>query len=397
MKEFIYKAYEEGSSPAEGFITAESREEAAEKIFGRGLHLVHLEEVKEEKKALLWGAPFSSRRTLSLFAEEWASLLEAGLTLTESLSLLEDQANTKERKVLKKIGKTISTGRGVWESFRRARCFPPFFLSLLQVGELSGTLPEELRRISVYYEKEDLFLQKIKSALAYPTFVVLFALFVFLIILTFILPSFALLFEALSLPLPPVAEAALSLGLFLKEKGFLLLLFLLCFLLFSLLFLRTKKGKGKRDEILYRSKFYRRLLLIRFCFTLSALLESGRTMSESLSATREVLDNRSARRAMKEIQEKVTRGGDFSKVLKESGFSLPIVTHLARVGMESGELPRFLRHAGKILTRDAERKINRFRAILEPAVLLTVGILTAVIVFSVMLPVFTAAGSHIGG
>jgi len=154
MKEFIYKAYEEGSSPAEGFITAESREEAAEKIFGgaaaffigfvifgRGLHLVHLEEVKEEKKALLWGAPFSSRRTLSLFAEEWASLLEAGLTLTESLSLLEDQANQKERKVLKKIGKTISTGRGVWESFRRARCFPPFFLSLLQVGELSWTLP----------------------------------------------------------------------------------------------------------------------------------------------------------------------------------------------------------------------------------------------------------------
>lgn len=396
MKEFIYKAYEEGSSPAEGFITAETREEAAEKIFSRGLHLVHLEEVKE-KRDLLWSAPFSSRRSLSIFAEEWASLLEAGLTLTESLSLLEDQADKKERKVLKRIGKTISTGRGVWESFRRARCFPPFFLSLLQVGEMSGTLPEELRRISLYYEKEDLFLQKIKSALAYPAFVILFAFLVFLIILTFILPSFALLFEALSLDLPGPAAAALSLGLWLKENGSLLLVFLLCFLLLFLFSLHTKKGKEKKDEILYRSKFYRRLLLIRFCFTLSALLESGRTMSESLLATRDVLDNRSARRALREIREKVIRGGDFSKVLQESGFSLPLLTHLTRVGMESGELPRFLRHAGKILTRDAERRINRFRAILEPAVLLTVGIITAVIVFSVMLPVFTAAGSHIGG
>lgn len=396
MKEFIYKAYEEGSPPAEGFLTAETKEEAAEKIFDRGLHLIHLEEVKEERK-YTFRAPFSTRQSLSLFAEEWASLLEAGLTLTESLSLLEDQASSKERKVLKKIGKTISTGRGVWESFRRSQCFPPFFLSLLQIGELSGTLPEELRMLSSYYEKEDLFFRKLKSTLAYPAFVTLFALAIFLLILTFILPSFALLFEALSLELPLPARLALALSLWLKDLGKYLALLLLLLCLGGLVFLRTKEGRKVRDSLLYRSTFYRRLLLIRFCYTLSALLDSGRTMSESLAASGEVITNHSARRALKRVRDKVIRGGDFSKALGESSFSFPLITHLAKVGMESGELPRFLRYGGKILTRQAERKLARFRAILEPAVLLIVGLLTAAIVFSVMLPVFTAAGSHIGG
>lgn len=396
MKEFIYKAYEEGSPPSEGFLTAETKEEAAEKLFDRGLHLIHLEEVKEEK-GYSFRAPFSSRRTLALFAEEWASLLEAGLTLTESLSLLEDQLGGRERKVLKKIGKTISTGRGVWDSFRRSRCFPPFFLSLLQVGEMSGTLPAQLRRLSIYYEKEELFLRKLKSALAYPAFITLFALAVFLLILTFILPSFALLFDALSLDFPLPARAALNLGLWLKDYGKYLILLLLLIPLLILFYLKTEKGKKYRDHLLYRSAFYRRLLLIRFCYILSALLDSGRTMSEALSASAEVITNRTARRALKRIEEKVTRGTDFSRALGESSISFPLITHLARVGMESGELPRFLRYGGKILTRDAERRLARFRAILEPAILLLVGFFTAAIVFSVMLPVFTAAGSHIGG
>ena len=396
MKEFTYKAYEEGNPPEEGFLKAETKEEAAEKLYARGLHLIHLEEVREGRK-YSFRAPFSTRQSLSLFAEEWASLLEAGLTLTESLSLLEDQASGKERKVLKKIEKNISTGRGVWESFRRSQCFPPFFLSLLQIGELSGTLPEELRRLSAYYEKEDLFFRKLKSTLAYPAFVTLFALAVFFLILTFILPSFALLFRTLSLELPRPAEAALALGLWLKDYGtYFFSLLLLLFLILSLYF-HTKKGRKTRDRLLYHSKFYRRLLLIRFCYTLSALLDSGRTMSESLSASREVITNHTARLALLRISEKVTRGRDFSKALEESSFSFPLLTHLARVGTESGELPKFLRYGGKILTREAERKISRFRAILEPAVLLTIGLLTAAIVFSVMLPVFTAAGSHLGG
>lgn len=397
MKEFIYKAYDESGVLVEDRLQAESRIEAAREVFARDLHLIHLEEKKEEKALLSFRQPFSSRRKLSLLAEEWAALLDAGLTMTDSLALLEEQMGAKERKVLGEIGKTIATGHGIGDSFRRVRCFPPFFISLLQVGELSGTLPEELHRISKYYEKEDRFIRQLERALAYPLFTTLFSLVLFFVILTFILPSFALLFEALSIPLPKMASLALSLGLWLRDYGFFLFSILLFLVLGGILFCMTEEGKKRVDHFLYHRTFYRRILLIRFCTTLSALLESGRTLSESLRDVREVLHNRAAASALSKVIRQLEAGKPFDRAMGERGFAFPLVCHLCRVGMESGELPRFLQHGGDILSQETERKLHRFRAVLEPSLLLFTGAVTAFLVFSVMLPVFQAAGSHMGG
>lgn len=396
MKEFIFKAYSDDGSVIEDSVQAESQREAAAEIFARELHLIHLEEKKEPASLFSWSRPFGSRQKLALFAEEWASLLDAGLTMTDSISLLEKQMDKKERALLSSIRKTISTGHGVGESFERARCFPPFFLSLLSVGELSGTLPEELHRLSRYYLKEDHFIKSIEGALAYPLFVTFFALCLFIVILTFILPSFALLFDSLSIPFPPAASLALVLGLWLKDYGLYLAGALLFSITGAILFFYSKQGREMGHSLLYRSRFYRRLLLVRFCAALSALLESGRTLSESLRDSRDVLGNRNAQRALSFVADQLERGEDFPDVLERSGFSLPLVHHLCRVGMESGQLPRFLRQAEEILTHETERKIRRFRAILEPSLLLFTGAVTALMVFSVMLPVFQAAGSHMG-
>lgn len=397
MKEFIYKAYSDDGSIIEDSLQAESRREAAQEIFARELHLIHLEEKKAPSSISFFRKPFSSRRKLALFAEEWASLLDAGLTITDSLALLEKQMDQREGHVISSIRKTISSGHGVGESFTGASCFPPFFLSLLSVGELSGTLPRELHRLSTYYLKEDRFISQLKGALAYPLFVTLFALCLFVVILTFILPSFALLFESLSIPLPPAASLALSFGLWLREYGALLGGFLFLLFASSLLFFCTKEGKKTAHSLLYRSHFYRRILLVRFSAALSALLESGHPLTESLRDARDVVGNEKAKRALSFAASHLERGEDFAQVLEESGFSLPLVSHLCRVGMESGELPRFLRQAEEILTHETERKIRRFRAILEPSLLLFTGAVTALMVFSVMLPVFQAAGSHVGG
>ena len=334
MKEFIYKAYDESGVLVEDRLQAESRIEAAREVFARDLHLIHLEEKKEEKALLSFRQPFSSRRKLSLLAEEWAALLDAGLTMTDSLALLEEQMGAKERKVLGEIGKTIATGHGIGDSFRRVRCFPPFFISLLQVGELSGTLPEELHRISKYYEKEDRFIRQLERALAYPLFTTLFSLVLFFVILTFILPSFALLFEALSIPLPKMASLALSLGLWLRDYGFFLFSILLFLVLGGILFCMTEEGKKRVDHFLYHRTFYRRILLIRFCTTLSALLESGRTLSESLRDVREVLHNRAAASALSEVIRQLEAGKPFDRAMGERGFAFPLVCHLCRVGMD---------------------------------------------------------------
>ena len=173
-------------------------------------------------------------------------------------------------------------------------------------------------------------------------------------------------------------------------------LFLLLALGGLLLYGGTEKGKDARDRFLYRFTFYRRMLLIRFALSLSAFLESGKTLSESLADAGDVVGNPAARSALDRVRHALERGEAFPKALKVSGFSTPLMTELSRVGMESGELPKFLRKAAELMGEETEEKLRRFRAILEPALLLFVGALTAFVIFSVMLPVFEMAGKSLG-
>lgn len=396
MKRFHYKIYDETGTLREGTISGDSRQAVTREIYDREWRLVRLTEEKEEHSLWTGKKPFSSRKTWALLAAEWSSLLSAGLTVTESLHLLENQLKPKERQVLQTVEQRISSGHQVWESFQMTQAFPPFFISMLQVGELTGTLPRELMRVSAYYEKEEAFIQKIRTALAYPLFVLSFALAVLVVILTYILPSFEMLFQTLQIELPTGARWALQVGLFLRQWGGELGLLFLGSVLGGLVFLRTETGKRWRKEIFYGSIFYRRLLLIRFCLSLSALVESGKPLSEALTDAAEVVGNPKATQAIVTIREEVQKGGQLADALEKSGFSFPLVTELCQVGMESGELPKFLTQAAWIMTSETEQKLQRFRAILEPLLLLFVGGITALVLFSVMLPVFQAAGRHMG-
>lgn len=397
MKQFHYRAYDEEGQLIDGTLWTESRQEARRELYDRGLHLIRLVEEPTRRSLFHGKKPFRSRRQLILLCSSWASLLEAGLTVTDSLSLLQNQLGNLEKKCLQQITQQIATGHTVWESFMKSQSFPPFFISLLQVGEMTGTLPRELLRGAAYYEKEDAFLQKIKRTLVYPLFVLAFSLAVLVVILTFILPSFQLLFETLQIDLPLGAQWALAVGVFLKQWGAVLSVFFLCVLLLGLVWGQTKSGKDILSSWLYGFRFYRRLLLIRFCLTLSALLESGKTLAEALADTKQVVGNQKAGDDISYMKEQVQKGAPFSTVLQESGFSssFPLLYQLCQVGMESGELPKFLSQAAYMMADEAEQKLNRFRAILEPTLLLFVGGITALIIFSVMLPVFQAAGRHL--
>lgn len=396
MKRFHYKAYDETGKLCEGEISGVSWQAIAREMYDREWRLVRLTEQKERGHFSFQKKPFSSRRQWALLASEWSTLLDAGLTVTESLHLLENQMAAKEKQVLQTVEKQISSGHQVWESFQMSQAFPPFFISLLQVGEMTGTLPRELMRLSAYYEKEEAFIGKIKSALSYPLFVLSFALVVLVVILTYILPSFQLLFQTLQIDLPIGTRWALEVGLFLKQWGWEIGICFLVSLLLSLLFLQTEQGKQWLAEKLYGSRFYRRLLLIRFCLTLSALTESGKTLSEALGDAARVVGNPKAAWAITSMQEKVQKGEQFADALEQSGFSFPLVNQLCQVGMESGELPKFLSQAAYMMTGETEQKLRRFRSLLEPLLLLFVGGITALVLFSVMLPVFQAAGSHMG-
>ena len=289
--EFLYKAYADSGEVEEGRVAAAGKREAADELRSRGLHPMTIRKTGEKKKVSLF-----KRRRLADLAEEWESLLSAGIPVTETLDILGGGRSGKEKILLGEIKATIEAGHSIAESFAGSRAFPPFFTALLQVGELSGTIPEQLRLAAACYRKEEEFIAGMKSALSYPVFVLFFSFLVFALILTVILPSFAALFDALDIPLPAVTRAALALGLFLQEKGFYFLVELLLGAVGGVVWLRSERGKRSTDAFLFRFPFIRRLYLIRVTLALSALLKSGKTLSDALADIADIKGYRAGRR-----------------------------------------------------------------------------------------------------
>lgn len=389
MKEYRYKVYRDGEAPKDGSLLADSAEDAAAKLREKGFRIIRLEAAPKRRFAR---HPFFDRRKLATFCREWASLLDAGISHTAALSMLAAHEGPKEKPILLAIAAAITDGTETAKIFRRSGEFPEFFCAMLSVGELSGTLPDELRLLAAHYERERKFRKKITAALSYPLFVLFFACCVFLLILTVVLPSFSLLFQTLSIPLPAVTAAALSFGLFLQDYGLFLLLFWLLAILALSLYAHTEKGRDFFYCLLLRSRFIKRLLLIRFCTALSALLTSGAPLSEALPEAAAVTENTEARRRIAKAAKAATGGIQLHQALVDADFTLPLLTPMIAAGLESGRLPEFLNRAALIMTQETEEKLERFKTVAEPALLLFVGALTAVVVFTVMLPVFGAIG-----
>ena len=374
--EFLYKAYADSGEVEEGRVAAAGKRQAADELNSRGLHPMTIRKTGEKKKVSLF-----KRRRLADLAEEWESLLSAGIPVTETLDILGGGRSGKEKLLLGEIKATIEAGHSIAESFAGSRAFPTFFTALLQVGELSGTIPEQLRLAAACYRKEEEFIAGMKSALSYPVFV--------------LLPSFAALFEALDIPLPAVTRAALALGLFLQEKGFYFLGGLLLGAVGGVVWLRSERGKRSTDAFLFRFPFIRRLYLIRVTLALSALLKSGKTLSDALADIADITDNGTVKEELLKIKKDIERGGDFAQSMERS-FGDTALARMIHVGMESGRLPLFLERSARLMTEETKRKLTGFRKILEPSLLLFVGLVTAAIIFSVLLSVFSAVGTHMG-
>lgn len=398
MPSFSYKAFTDDGRIREGRLTADSDRMAAGILREQGLNPITLAADSAPLFALpSLSAPFMKRKKLSLFAKEWASLLSAGITVTDSLELLSGHESKKGKSILSSIKDAIESGGTVADCFKNSGAFPPFFTAMLHVGEISGTMPEQLTRLAKFYKKEDYLISRFTRSLAYPAFVLLFALAVAILILTFILPSFSMLFTALDIPFPPMTEKALAVGLFLKDYGAFILVSLLAGCLLLSLWAHSASGARQLEGFLFSFSMVKQILLIRFCFTLSALLESGTPLSDALSTASHVMGNHKAKAAITLVRRAVTSGGDFASHLEQEHFSTPLLSHMITIGMESGQLPFFLSQSGTIMTEELTEKIRKFRAILEPALLLLVGAMTGGILLTVMLPIFTAAGSRLSG
>ena len=384
MSIYTYRAFDPENRIIEGTLTAEDIQSAAALIREKELHLMTL---KEKHPSLFSTRPFHSSRQLSLLCRQWSALLSAGLPLTDTLLLMGNGRSLAEKELLESAAESIASGHSAADSLQRTGRFPPFFLAMIHSGEVSGTLTEELDQLSLHYSRDQKFRDQIKSALIYPTVILLTALSVLLGALLFILPSFSSLFDTLSIPIPPMTQAAIKAGTWLHDDGLYILGLLIAAGVCLRAFLKTSAGCRHKDRFLFSLFFIRRFMLIRFCRTLSVLLISGSSLSSALEEAAGVTGNESVKICIAQTCRCLDSGRDLSESLSDTGFTTPVVSYMIKTGMESGRLPSLLAESAQILEEDMENAVTRFRLLMEPALILFVGAITGFLVISIMLPI----------
>ena len=332
---------------------------------------------------------------LSVLCKQLATLIKAGIPLLQGLSLLSEQSENKTMThALGQVRAALTNGASLGEALgERPDVFPVLFVNMVKSGEIGGALEYVFEQLGQNMQREWEFAAKIKSAMLYPLLVVLIALTSALVMLVFVVPQFVLILNSLAAPLPLTTRflIGLSNGLrvywYLVPCGVAAAIFIGRKLLFS--------AGGRRHaarlslKIPLWGKLVQKLIMMRFCRSLSALLQAGVPILQALEVVRGLIGNHLVTESIRSVEESIKEGGGLAAPLGRGGVFPPLVVQMIAVGEETGAVDQLLEQVAAFYEQEAGETAARLSALVEPALIIGVGGFVAFIVLSVMLPVLT--------
>jgi general secretion pathway protein F len=396
MPTFRYKAYNAAGASVAGIVDAESERQALQQLKGQGLMP---REVREEGAAEQASTAFSFQRGISaadlaLFTRRLATLVASSVPLFEAMgSLHEQEASGKLKQVLARVRERIAEGASLSRAFAaEPRTFGESFVSMVAAGEASGALDSVLERLADFLEEQEQVRGRVTSALAYPILMVLVGGGVMLFLLTAVIPKIVVIFEDSKAALPLITIALIKLSHFLRGWWWIPAgLVIAAVPLYRKAMLRNDL-RLKRDALLLRlpvaGGMLQRLILSRFARVLGLLLTSGVPIIRALEITSEVLVNRVYRGFLQGVLEEVAQGGSLSGSLRKSTLFPPLLVHLVAVGEKSGTLEAMLLKAGTAYDREFNTGLTRMMGLMEPILVLAMGVAVGTVVLAVLLPIF---------
>lgn len=404
-KQYRFKAIEMDSGVIrDGTIAGESMDEVVTKLRKQGLRLIDLKKGdffnRNNRKGMYditwrWKRSRWSYQTVSLWATQLEKLLAAGVDLVKALNLMAEMRNTKEREVIRNIQKEITNGNSLSTVLKSSNVFPELFVQMIKAGEVSGTLAENLAFSATFYREQEKQRKEWEETLTYPLLVLCLAAGVAVLSMFVILPVFASFFEQMGAK--PIAETAwiFSISIWLKTHVNLLLALLIVLGLSGIGILKSEWGSWWISSWTRRFALIRYRMYSRVCKVMAMLLKGGLDFTQTLQLTGEITGNQIDREGFLGAREMVMKGVNPIQALRDNQISDSIFLYMLEVGMESGQMAELLTEAGDLYEAEAKTLGMRYRAWLGPFVLVLVGTWTAIIVFSVMMPVIDAMTASI--
>ncbi len=407
MPDYAYVGLDTAGRERRGSVRADTPDQARAQLVSRKLYVVRIEPRAEAGAPPLLSSGLFTRRKLgakqlTLFTRQLATLITVA-PLEEALRTLSRQAEREEvRRVLGSVHEGVVEGRRLADAMgREPKSFPPLYRAMVSAGESSGTLPTILERLANLLERQAQVRGKVLSTLAYPTILAIVAAFVVFSLMMFVVPKVVEQFQDVGQELPLLTRMVIGLSNFLSNWWWALLL---ATALAGFLGARALKEEGLRikfDRMLLRLPLLGRLIrdlhAARMARTLSTMVASRLPLLEGLRLTTGTVHNRVLRAASADIAETIRTGGSLSGALRKTGVFPPLLVYLAASGEASGRLDLMLERAADYLDREFDAFTTTALALLEPAIIIVMGVIVALIVLSILLPILqldTLAGGY---
>jgi type II secretory pathway component PulF len=398
---FVFKAKDAEGKLKEGLVEAMSRDMAVQVLQKSELTPVSVERedlgnqfVKNFRK--IWESV--TQKELVVLFRQLATLIEAKVPLVTALSAIEAQTENKYlRIILKEVVADINDGMTFSEALaKHPDTFSSLTINMIKSGEVSGSLRQSINYVANGVEKNYQLNAKIKSALFYPAFVLAVAGVIGFIIVSFILPKLTILIRDMKVETPWYTKAIMALGDFMSSYWWAVGLLIFAFIGAVMYYIKGDAGKKEWERIQLKLPVFGQLLryvyLARFADTFSTLLTGGIPMVRALMITGDVVGNTVFKSILLRSADEVKSGGSVSSVFARSEDIPPVVTQMVRIGEETGKLGDVLEGTAKFYDQEVDYITKNLTALLEPILIVGLGLGVAVLVFSIILPIYNIAG-----
>lgn len=395
MAQFAYKAKTADGKEVKGTLRAQTEERAALLLQSHGLTPLDLslaEEVSLFNRTVLGGKV--STRDLILFSRQIASMIRAGVPILQALQALAKQIDKPAfQKLLLDLTYNVESGEALSKALaRHPTVFSTFFLGVVRTGEASGRLSESLAILADYLEQNYFFVRKVRSALIYPIFVLSSVAIVVFLMFAFVVPQLVELFTAANVQLPLPTRILIAITNSINSYWYVIGLILVALALVARSYLRTPEGQYNFSTVILRlpviSTLLQKVYLSRLTSIMHTLFSSDVPILESLKLARESLGNRIYQSILDDTAAAVKDGASISSVWEHEPYIPAMLTVMVGVGERSGEIEKAFKEAHYFFQRDVEEMLESITVLLEPILVILLGIGVGVVVAAVLLPIY---------
>lgn len=399
METYSYEATTKEGSIITGTIEAVNERLAVDRLQERGYFPLKVDKAEEHKIFISSLLSFMHtrirERDIMTFTYQLGVLLDAGFPLDRALSVLSELTEKKAlRDLIKEILSRVRSGKSFSESLSKfPSVFPLFYVNMIKAGEAGGFLEDTISRMGVYLENSQALKEDIRSALIYPSVLSIVGGAAVIGLLTFVVPKFTMIFSDLGEALPLSTSILLTISNGLRNYWWIILLFLFGGFLFLRHYLKSEGGRRLWDKLKFKlpmfGKLYREATVSRFARTVGTLLGSGVPILNALQIVKGILGSKRMAEIISSVREGVRKGKGISESLKNSGIFPPIAVHMVAVGEETGRLDEMLLKIAERFDLEVRTTVKRLLSLLEPALILLMGIIVGFIVITMLMAIFS--------